>query len=166
MKLRAPALISTVLVLGIPATSFGDNDDHGRGPRLKADPFVFVGKAGDCGALASGAPYPAGSNIVTAAWLGGAGLPDNGGQNSNPGNPADNPNKGDRHRGLLLSKNGPTPDCSSAGAEIKGVNGMVVGANFELGYDYRSGNNVVAGGGGLVGLILIILLILFLMGRI
>jgi hypothetical protein len=34
------------------------------------------------------------------------------------------------------------------------------------GYGYRSGNNVLAGGGGIVGLILIIVLILFLMGRI
>jgi hypothetical protein len=34
------------------------------------------------------------------------------------------------------------------------------------GYGYRSGNNILAGGGGLVGLILIILIILFLMGRI
>src|SRR6185312_4887935 len=67
--------LSSVLVLGIPATSFGD-DDHGRGPRLKADPFVFVGRAGDCGA-----GFAAGSNIVTAAWLGGMGLPDNAGQN-------------------------------------------------------------------------------------
>jgi len=135
MKLRTPALISTVLVLGIPGTSLGDDDDRGRGPRLQADPFVFVGKAGECGELAPGVPYPAGSNIVTAAWLGGAGLPDNDGQNSNLANPADNPNKGDRRRGLLLSKNGPTADCSAAGADIKGVKGMVVGANFELGYD-------------------------------
>jgi hypothetical protein len=33
------------------------------------------------------------------------------------------------------------------------------------GYGYRSGNNLLAGGGGLVGLILIILIILFLLGR-
>ena len=145
MKLRTPALISTVLVLGIPGTSLGDDDDRGRGPRLQADPFVFVGKAGECGELAPGVPYPAGSNIVTAAWLGGAGLPDNDGQNSNLANPADNPNKGDRRRGLLLSKNGPTADCSAAGADIKGVKGMVVGANFELGYDYRNGGHCGAG---------------------
>jgi hypothetical protein len=131
MKLRTPALISTVLVLGIPGTSLGD-DDRGRGPRLQADPFVFVGKAGECGEVAPGVPYPAGSNIVTAAWLGGAGLPDD-------------PNKGDRHRGLLLSKNGPTADCSAAGADIKGVKGLVVGANFELGYDYRNGGHCGAG---------------------
>ncbi|MFL6570243.1 MAG: hypothetical protein ACJ8G4_00720 [Burkholderiales bacterium] len=139
MKLRAPAIISTVLVLGIPATSLGDDDDHGRGLQLKADPFVFVGKPGDCGG-----GYPAGSNIVTAAWLGGMGLPDNGGQNSGI-NPADNPNKRDPHLGLLLSKNGPTADCSAAGAEIKGVKGVVVSAAFQLGFDYRNGSH--CGGG-------------------
>ena len=53
---------------------------------------------------------------MTAAWLGGMGLPDNGGQNTTPLDVATNPNKNDPHRGLLLSKNGPTPDCSSAGA--------------------------------------------------
>ena len=146
MTRRTTTLFSAVLALGIPATALGDNDhDHGRGPRLKADPFVFVGKAGDCGEISPGVRYPAGSNIVTAAWLGGAGLPDNGGQNSNPANPADNPNKGDRRRGLLLSKNGPTPDCSAAGADIKGVKGLVVGASFELGYDYRNGGHCGAG---------------------
>ena len=132
MARRTTTLFSAVLVLGIPAAASGDND-HGRGPRLKADPFVFVGKAGDCGE-----GTPAGSNIVTAAWLGGAGLPDNGGQNPSA-------DRRDRHRGLLLSKNGPTTDCSAAGAEIKGVKGMVVGANFELGYDYRNGGHCGAG---------------------
>ncbi len=34
------------------------------------------------------------------------------------------------------------------------------------GYGFRSGNNVLAGGGGLVGLVLVILIVLFLMGRI
>jgi len=141
MLLRATAL--TVMVLGIPLTTLGDDDDNNR--RLKADPFAFVGKAGDCGELAPGVRYPAGSNIVTAAWLGGAGLPDNGGQNSNPANPADNPSKRDPHLGLLLSKNGPTADCSAAGAEIKGVKGMVVTAGFELGFDYRNGGHCGAG---------------------
>lgn len=144
MKLRARAFIFAGLTLGIPATALGD-DDHGRGPRLKADPFVFVAKAGDCGEISPGVPWPAGSNIVTAAWLGGMGLPDNGGQNSNPANPKDNPNKRDPHMGLLLSKNGPTPDCSSAGAEIKGVKGMEVTATFELGFDYRNGSHCGAG---------------------
>jgi len=87
--------------------------DEGRG--LEAVPFEFVGKAGDCGV-----GYAAGSRIVTAAWLKGMGLPDNGGMNSNPLDSSNNPNKGDRHSGLLLSKNGSTPDCSAAGRASKG----------------------------------------------
>ena len=107
--------------------------DEGRG--LEAVPFEFVGKAGDCGAAA-------GSRIVTAAWLKGMGLPDNGGMNSNPLDSSNNPNKRD---GLLLSKNGPTPDCSAAGASIKGVNGMAVSETFEVGFDYRNGGHCGAG---------------------
>ena len=110
------------------------------GDKLSAVPFEFVGAAGDCGT-----GYAAGSRIVTAAWLGGMGLPDNGGQNSNPANPSDNPNKNDPHSGLLLSKNGPTPDCSSSGARINGVKGMQVTATFELGFDYRNGGHCGAG---------------------
>src|SRR2546425_8219377 len=41
--------------------------------QLRAVPFVFIGKADDCGAGTFG------SHIVTSAWLGGMGLPDNGG---------------------------------------------------------------------------------------
>jgi hypothetical protein len=132
--LRAAARLSmTVMVLGIPITALGDDDDKDR--RLKAAPFAFVGNAAQCGGIA-------GSNIVTAAWLGGMGLPDNGAQN--PGtNPAD---KRDPHLGLLLSKNGPTTDCSAAGAEIKGVRGIVVSPNFELGFDYRDGSHCSGGG--------------------
>jgi len=99
--------------------------DEGRG--LEAVPFEFVGKAGDCGAAA-------GSRIVTAAWLKGMGLPD-----------TDDPNKKDHHSGLLLSKNGPTPDCSAAGASIKGVKGMTVSETFEVGFDYRNGGHCGAG---------------------
>jgi hypothetical protein len=112
--------------------------DHEKG--LRAAPFEFVGKAGDCGSL-----YPAGSNIVTAAWLDGMGLPDNGGANANATDRRDNPNKKDAHSGLLLSKNGPTPDCSSSGAEIKGVKGTKVTADFTLGFDYRNGGHCGAG---------------------
>jgi len=106
-------------------------DDSGK---LKAKPFVFVGKASECGGVA-------GSNIVTAAWLRGMGLPDNGSQNGSP-TPSD---QRDPHFGLLLSKNGPTPDCSSAGAEITGVKGLVVDATFTVGYDYRDGGHCGAG---------------------
>jgi hypothetical protein len=112
----------------------GDDDDKNH---LRAVPFVFVGRAGDCGPAA-------GSQIVTAGWLGGMGLPDNGGQNAGT-NPADNPNKNDPRLGLLLSKNGPTPDCSSSGARIKGVRGMDAGPAFVLGFDYRNGGHCGAG---------------------
>ena len=117
--------------MAVPASA-----DEGRG--LEAVPFEFVGKAGDCGAAA-------GSRIVTAAWLKGMGLPDNGGMNSNPLDSSNNPNKGDRHSGLLLSKNGPTPDCSAAGASVKGVKGMTVSETFEVGFDYRNGSHCGAG---------------------
>jgi hypothetical protein len=135
-----PLFIGAV-VLGAPLSVHADDDERS----LRADPFVFVGRAGDCGEVSPGVPYPAGSNIVTSAWLGGMGLPDNGGQNSNPTNPTDNPNKRDPHHGLLLSKNGPTPDCSAAGAQIKGVKGMIVTPGFQLGYDYRNGGHCGAG---------------------
>src|SRR3981189_3584635 len=66
-----------------------------------AVPGTFVGTVADgCD--------PAGHKIVTAAWLNGLGLPDNG--TANPG--------GGIQQGLLLSKNGPTSDCSAAGANI------------------------------------------------
>src|SRR5258705_13426222 len=81
--------------------------------RLRATPFAFIGTAAECGV--------AGSHIVTAAWVGGMGLPDNGGQNTTLLDLATNPNKNDPHRGLLLSKNRPTPDFSSAGATLSGL---------------------------------------------
>jgi hypothetical protein len=100
----------------------GDDDNDG----LKAVPFVFVGRADECGGTA-------GSAIVTAAWLGGMGLPDDGSS------------KADSHLGLLLSKNGPTTDCSSSGARITGVRGMSAGPTFVLGFDYRNGGHCGAG---------------------
>src|SRR6266849_2192825 len=125
------AVAATMALMGqmaVPALA-----DEGSG--LEVVPFEFVGKAGDCGAAA-------GSRIVTAAWLKGMGLPDNGGMNSNPLDSSNNPNKRD---GLLLSKNGPTPDCSAAGASIKGVYGMTVSETFEVGFDYRNGGHCGAG---------------------
>jgi hypothetical protein len=101
--------------------------------KLAAVPFEFVGTAADC------APSPAGSRIVTSKWLGGMGLPDNGGPNAT--------SPSDPHTGLLLSKNGPTADCSSAGARITGVAGMVTTATSHLGFDYRNGSHCGAGAG-------------------
>ena len=139
---RSFSIATAVLALAAPGLALADDDDDGNG-KLTAEPFVFIGKTGDCGTLDTGAPYPAGSRIVTSAWLGGMGLPDNGGLNTQDLEP--NPNKRDPHLGLLLSKNGPTADCSSAGAEIHGVKGMQVGATFLLGFDYRNGGH--CGGG-------------------
>ncbi len=126
MKRFYVLLAVLALVAFMPAGSAAADDN-----RLQAAPFTFVGTAADC------SPSPAGSRIVTAAWLGGLGLPDNGGPNATTAR--------DPHSGLLLSKNGPTADCSSAGARIKGVKGTKVTANFELGFDYRNGGHCGAG---------------------
>src|SRR3989449_11070550 len=96
------AVAATMALMGQMAAPALADDDR----KVEAVPFEFVGKAGDCGAAA-------GSRIVTAAWLKGMGLPD-----------TDDPNKKDHHSGLLLSKNGPTPDCSAAGASIQRGEGM------------------------------------------
>jgi len=105
-------------------------------PHLRAVPSVFIGKADDCGAGTFG------SHIVTSAWLGGMGLPDSGGDTALNG-VLDTAN--DPHHGLLLSKNGPSTDCSSAGARITGVRGLVVDPAFTLGFDYRNGGHCGAG---------------------
>src|SRR5258705_13113560 len=111
MKHRVNAcaiVVAAVSMLGM-LTMTSDAVAQGR---LRATPFAFIGTAAECGV--------AGSHIVTAAWLGGMGLPDNSGQNTTLLDLATNPNKNDPHRGLLLSENGPTPHCSSAGATISG----------------------------------------------
>jgi hypothetical protein len=108
---------------------------------LKAVPFEFVGGAGACG---SG--YPAGAKIVTSKWLIGLGLPDNGGPAQNTSDPRDPPSKINNRQGLLLSKNGPSPVCASAGATIQGVDGMKVETDTDLGFDYRNGGHCSGGG--------------------
>jgi hypothetical protein len=108
-----------------------DNNNHG----LQAIPSVFVGTAPGC------APSPGGSNIVTSAWLAGLGLPDNGSSNVTPSTP---PNQ-DAHFGLLLSKNGATPDCAAAQATINGATGTFLTATTEFGFDYRNGGHCGAG---------------------
>jgi hypothetical protein len=130
MQRRLNFAIALALVTLAPARyAFGDDDnDHS----LEARPSVFVGSAPGC------SPGLAGSNIVTASWLKGLGLPDNGSMNITPSMP---PNR-DPHDGLLLSKNGATTDCSAAGADIRGAEGMTV---TELGFDYRNGGHCGAG---------------------
>jgi len=101
-------------------------------PKLRARPFVFVGSAGECGGVA-------GSDIVTAAWLGGLGLADDGVTPTPPPVGA----RRDPHRGLLLNKNGPTPNCAAAGASILGFKpGTTIS---ELGFDHRVGDHCGAG---------------------
>src|SRR5437764_7166275 len=135
-------LIACIAAVGVGAR--GDEEE-----RLRAEPWVFVGAAGDC------APSPApGSNIVTSAWLRGMGLPDKNDKQLNTTGPdAASPNgaasRRDPHYGLLLNKNGPTTDCSSAGATIHGVRGMSaeppLSDVFILGFDFRNGTHCGAG---------------------
>jgi len=123
---RVFVLVTVAAFVGLLPTAAIAEDN-----KVQAVPFTFVGTAAEC------APSPAGSRIVTAAWLGGMGLPDNGGPSATT--------PGDPHTGLLLSKNGPTADCSSSGARITGVKGMTVDANFQLGFEYRNGGHCGAG---------------------
>jgi len=147
MMLRILLVVSLAVLALIPAVPAfaGDDDD-----RLRAVPAVFVGNEGDCGTLKVGnvtIPYPAGSNIVTAAWLRGMGLPDRDGDTALNTSAADlvtNPNKRDPHTGFLMSKNGPTADCSASGAEIKGFRKSLT-APITLGFDYRNGSHCGAG---------------------
>jgi hypothetical protein len=134
-KLLVATIASAASIATVASRSLlADDDDNG----LRAVPAIFIGAAGDCGP-----EYPAGSHIVTSAWLGGMGLPDNGGLNTTAADLAANANKNDPHRGLLLSKNGPTADCSAAGAAITGFHR---GATLsELGFDYRNGGHCGAG---------------------
>ena len=135
------ALIACIVAIAGSAPADEDNHDN----HLRAVPFVFVGRAGDCGV----AP---GSNIVTSAWLGGMGLPDRDDTQLNTTiadtlTPNGAASRRDPHTGLLLNKNGPTADCSSAGATIHGAEGTSVGpaAIFTLGFDFRNGSHCGAG---------------------
>jgi hypothetical protein len=125
MKSRMIVFASLVgIALASPAFADG-NKNKG----FTVTPFTFVGSATDC------APSPAGSNIVTSAWLTGLGLPDDGSSNTTPTNL-------DPHNGLLLSKNGLTADCSAAGATITKVKGITL---TELGFDVRNGSHCSGG---------------------
>lgn len=105
---------------------------------FRVKPAEFVGERNECFP-----GYPAGAAFVTAEWMKGMGLPDKGQANSNTADRRDNPAKRDRHHGLLLSKNGPTPDCSAAGARLAGTPKTFV--LNELGFDYRNGSLCGAG---------------------
>jgi hypothetical protein len=134
MQLKRPALVAALAAIGLlalPATQ----SRVVQADSIEAIPQTFVGTAPGC------APFPPGSRIVASAWLNGLGLPDNGGPNTSTTN-ANPPTRNDPHSGLLLSKNGPTADCSEAGARITGVAGMTLS---ELGFDYRNGGHCGAG---------------------
>src|ERR1700687_2946163 len=74
------------------------------------------------------------------------GLPDDGQDNTTVINLlTGSPSRSDPHYGLLLNKNGPSADCSAAGARIRGVEGMPVEAVFPLGFDIRNGTHCGAG---------------------
>jgi len=107
---------------------FAASDDDRDGGNPQAIPFVFVGNAAECGGVA-------GSRIVTSEWLSGMGLPDDSSSNVPAGSR-------DPHFGLLLSKNGSTPNCAAAGARITGVKKTTI---TELGFDYRNGGHCGAG---------------------
>jgi len=101
-------------------------------PNFDVSPWTYVGKAGDCGT-----GYAAGSKIIVAKWIDQIGLQDE---------------SGDADKGLLLSKNGPTSDCSAAGASIKNVGPVkrggvtVPGITLtQLGYDVRNGGHCASG---------------------
>jgi len=65
------------------------------------------------------------------------GLPDDG------TTPNATTNNKDDQQGLLLNKNGPTADCSAAGAHIKGLKKKT--PLTQLGYDYRDGTHCSGG---------------------
>jgi len=117
-----------VITLGLSVPLAATANNKG----LVATPSVFVGTAAQCGGTA-------GNNIVTSAWLSGMGLPDSG--SSNLPNPKLNPSNdpADKQQGLLLSKNGPTSNCSAAQATIENlpVNSPIT----TLGFDYRIGGH-------------------------
>ena len=132
-KKLAVVFTSIAMAMSLTTRAVRAGDDEGR---LAATPFAFVGTEEQCGGNA-------GSRIVTAAWLRGLGLPDSGELNTTVDNLATSPSKNDPHRGLLLSKNGPTADCSSAGVNIRGIErGSTL---TELGFDYRNGTHCGAG---------------------
>jgi hypothetical protein len=120
--------ISTIAVTTTFAIAFFATSAFAQ-PRLTANPAVFVGTAEDCGG-------PAGARIVTSVWLTGMGLPDSGGLAHPAGN---NP-----HDGVLMSKNGPTSNCSAA---VLNIGGWTSGNTLHtLGFDHRLGGACGAGG--------------------
>src|SRR5262249_31044408 len=112
--------VKSVFATMAMAALLGISLAHSASAEPNAKPFTFVGDVGDCGPVA-------GSPIVGAAWGKNFGLTDDSGKANNA---------------LILSKNGPTSDCSAAGAVISGVKGKGL---VELGFDVRNGGHCGAG---------------------
>ena len=112
------AVVTTLLLV---SSALGPGGARADSPAFKAKPFTFVGAAGDCGT-----GYPAGSDIVDAAWQTHQGLPD----------------AGKSDHALYLAKLGLTTDCSAAGAVIDGVSGITL---TEIGFDIRDSGHCGAG---------------------
>jgi hypothetical protein len=121
------AVVTLSVVLGLAGSALAQTEVG----NPKATPVEFVGSADVCGG-------PAGSRLVQAAWLGGIGLPDQGGKLNNDPTAAKN-----LRQGLLLSKNGSTGNCSAAVARITGTRRSYT-VN-KLGFDYRNGSHCGAG---------------------
>jgi hypothetical protein len=117
-----------VLVIALALTGFVVSEASAQ--NYKAVPANFVGTAAQCD------PAPAGAKIVTSKWEGGLGLPDNG---------TPHPSGSNAHQGLLLSKNGPTSNCSAATAEIQVAGAPFSGTLTALGFDFRNGTSCGAG---------------------
>lgn len=116
-----------VVGAGVLALAASGIEEASAQTRYQAVAWTFVGTAAECGG-------PAGAKIVTSSWLVGMGLPDSGAAHPAGRNP---------HQGLLLSKNGPTSNCSAAGA---GIGGWTAGDTLsELGFDFRKGGHCGAG---------------------
>jgi hypothetical protein len=86
---------------------------------FRAQPWEFVGAAGDCGPTA-------GTDTVDARWVAKEGLPD----------------AGKSDHALLLQKLGDTSNCAGAGATIDGVSGITL---TEIGFDYQLDGHCGAG---------------------
>jgi hypothetical protein len=120
-----------VLVIALTLTGFVVAEASAQ--NYKVQPENFVGKAEACGP-----GYPAGAKIVSSSWVNGLGVPDQG-----QFHPAGN----NKHEGLLLSKNGPTDNCSAATAAITVDNDPddIEPTITTLSFDYRNGTSCGAG---------------------
>lgn len=96
------------------------------------------------------------TSLVRARWLRGTGCPTNATTNdgatagmfTDPACMTGDSHGDKRNEGLLLVKTGPTSNFASAGAEVKGVQGITL---TELGYDIRKGPTALGPNGSHCG---------------